>query len=165
MINRIPAEADVERLVDRLLKQKAEVVGEAKVITESDVVRAIPEVIHRDEEEQGALVSESAELEVISDPTTAIAPAEASDGFNKLFRDRYQRLYSILRNRLDTKRVVTVSAAKGLALNKKVRVAGLLADRSSKKGNVELKIDDPTGMMRAVCQNQLVGEGCARGAL
>jgi DNA polymerase II small subunit len=158
MINRIPAEADVERLVDRLLKQKAEVAGEAKVITESDVVRAIPEVIHRDEEEQGALVSESAELEVISDPTTAIAPAEASDGFNKLFRDRYQRLYSILRNRLDTKRVVTVSAAKGLALNKKVRVAGLLADRSSKKGNVELKIDDPTGMMRAVCQNQLVGK-------
>ncbi|MGD0477207.1 MAG: DNA-directed DNA polymerase II small subunit [Nitrososphaerales archaeon] len=158
IINQIPAEVDVERLVDRLLEQKAEAAGEAKVITESDVVRVIPEVIHQDEEEQGALLSESAELEVISDPTMAIAPAEASDGFNKLFRDRYQRLYSILRSRLDTKDVVPVSAAKGLAPNKKVRVAGLLADRSSRRGNVELKVDDPTGMIRVVCQNQLVGK-------
>ena len=97
-----------------------------------------------------------AELEVVSDPTMAIAPAEASDGFNKLFRDRYQRLYSILRSRLDMKGMVMVSATKGLPPNKKVKVAGLLSDRSSRKGSVELKIDDPTGAMRAVCQDQFV---------
>jgi DNA polymerase II small subunit len=158
MINQIPAEVDVERLVDRLLAQKASMAGEAKVITESDVIKIMPEVIHRDGEEQGTLFSELAELEVISDPTTAIAPAEASDGFSKLFRDRYQRLYSILRNRLDTKGAITVSAAKGLPPNKKAKVAGLLADRSSRKGSVELKIDDPTGMMRVVCQDQRIGK-------
>jgi len=158
IINQVPAEVDVERLVDRLLAQKADMAGEVKVITESDVIKIIPEVIHRDEEEQGTLFSELAELEVLFDPTTAIAPAEASDGFSRLFRDRYQRLYSILRNRLDTKGAVTVSAAKGLPPNKKAKVAGLLADRSSRKGSVELKIDDPTGMMRVVCQDPLVGK-------
>jgi DNA polymerase II small subunit len=120
------------------------------------VVKATPEVTHQGGEEPGALFSESTELEVVSDPTTAIAPAEASDGFNKLFRDRYQRLHSILRNRLDTRSMVMVSATRGLPPNKKVKVAGLLSDRSSRKGIVELKVDDPTGMMRAVCQDQFV---------
>ncbi len=156
MISRIPAEVDVEGLVDKLLEQKAGTAGEAKVITESDVVKVMPEASGQSGEEQGVLISESTELEVVSDPTLAIAPAEASDGFSKLFRDRYQRLHSILRNRLDTKGAVTVSATKGLPPNKKVRVAGLLSDRSSRRGNVELKVDDPTGMMRAICQDQLV---------
>ena len=156
MINQIQAEADAEGLVDRLLEQKAGAAGEAKVITESDVVKMMPEVIRRGGEEPGSVFSESADLEVVSDPTMAIAPAEAADGFNKLFRDRYQRLYSILRSRLDMKDMVTVSATKGLPPNKKVKVAGLLSDRSSRKGSVELKMDDPTGAMRAVCQDQFV---------
>ncbi|MGD1055751.1 MAG: DNA-directed DNA polymerase II small subunit [Nitrososphaerales archaeon] len=158
IINQIPAEVDMERFVDRLLEQKAGSVGGEKVITESDVVKVMPGVIQRDEGEQGTIFNESAEFEVISDPTMAIAPAEASDGFNKLFHDRYQRLSSILRSRLDTKGAVMVSATKGLLPNKKVRVAGLLADRSSKKDNIELRIDDPTGMMRVICVNQLVGK-------
>jgi DNA polymerase II small subunit len=156
IINQIPAEVDVEGLVDRLLEQKTGAEGEARVITESDVVKAIPGATRQGGEESGALFSEEAELEVVSDPTMAIAPAEASDGFNKLFRDRYQRLHAILRSRLDTKGTVMVSATRGLPPNKKVKVAGLLSDRSSRKGNVELKVDDPTGTMRAVCQDQFV---------
>jgi len=156
MINQIPAEVDLEGLVDKLLEQKAGAVGEAKVITESDVVRLMPEMTRQDGEEPGVLSGESAELEVVSDPTMAIAPAEASDGFNKLFRDRYQRLHSILRSRLDMKGMVMVSATKELPPNRKVKVAGLVSDRSNRKGNVELKLDDPTGTMRVVCQDQFV---------
>jgi DNA polymerase II small subunit len=158
MINQVPVGTDVEGLVDRLLQQKSAAEGETRVITESDVVKVMPEVNRQVEEEEEPPFSEPAELEVVSDPTPAIAPAEASDGFNRLFRDRYQRLYSILRGRLDAKGTVTVSAAKGLPPNKKVRVAGLLSDRSSRKGNVELRVDDPTGVMRVVCQDQLVEE-------
>ena len=156
MINEVPAGVDVDGLVDKLLREKAGEAGEAKMITESDVTKVMPEAVRQVGEEQEVLFSESSELEVVSDPTLAIAPAEASDGFSKLFRDRYQRLYSILRNRLDTKGTVMVSATKGLPPNKKVRVAGLLSDRSSRRGNVELRIDDPTGTMRVVCQDPLV---------
>jgi len=166
MINEVAAGVDVEGLIDKLLKQKAETAtGESKMITESDVAKLMPEVTPPSGEEHGALFSEPTELEVVSDPTLAIAPAEASDGFNKLFRDRYQRLYSILRSRLDTKGTVLVSATKGLPLNKKVKVAGLLSDRSSRRGNVELKVDDPTGTMRVVCQDQLVGDSALNAPL
>jgi DNA polymerase II small subunit len=154
LISQLPADVDVEGLVDRLLEQKSGVLGEAKVITEGDVTRVLPEGIHQDKEE--VVVSEEAELEVISDPTQAIAPAEGYEGYGKLFRDRYERLYSITKGRLDTKNTANVSAVKGLQAGKKAKVAGLLADRSSRRGTVELKLDDPSGTVRILCQDKLV---------
>jgi DNA polymerase II small subunit len=154
MINALPAGTDVEALVEKLLEQKAGALGEAKVITEKDVVKLLPRDAPRDETHQ--LVREAAEVEVLSDPTQSIAPAEGADGYGRLFRDRYLRLFSIINERLDTKNTTTVSATKNLAPGKKVKVAGLLAERSSRRGNVELKVDDPTGTLKVVCRDKLV---------
>jgi len=153
-IARLPPEFDVDTLVDKLLQQKSGAPGEAKVITESDVEMALPK--GGPQEDEAALVQHQAELEVISDPTLAIAPAEGANGFGDLFRDRYERLYSILRGRLDTKNAATVAAAKSLQPGKKVKVAGLLADRAKRRDSVELKVDDPTGTMRVVCRDKAV---------
>ena len=151
MISGLPADVDAERLVDRLLEQKAGVGGEGKVITEVDVLKFIP---HEAPEDPGRPpIDDSVDLEVLSDPTQAIAPAEGAEGFGRLFRDRYQRLFSIVKERLDTKNSATVSATKNLAPGKKVKVAGLLSDRSSRRGAVELRVDDPTGALRVVCQD------------
>jgi DNA polymerase II small subunit len=149
MISKLPASADLDGLVERLLEQKTGVSGEAKVITESDIARLIPTEAPKEQERMTLL--DSAELEVLSDPTQAIAPAEGAEGFARLFLDRYQRLFSIVRERLDTKNSAMVSAAKNLAPGKKVKVAGLIADRSSRRGIVELRVDDPTGTLRVVC--------------
>ncbi len=43
MINQIPPDFDVEGIIHKLLEQKAESGGEAKVITESDVAKVIPQ--------------------------------------------------------------------------------------------------------------------------
>jgi len=115
--------------VERLLEQK-EGAGEAKGITESDVAKLLPE--QAPPEQSGPAVTDPAELEVLSDPTQAIAPIEGAEGFGRLFHDRYQRLSSIVRERLDAKGSTTVAAAKSLQPGKKVKVAGLLADRSSR---------------------------------
>ncbi len=148
-ISRLPPGTDVDGLVEKLLELKASAAGEAKVITEGDVEKLMP---HDAPEEDRTPVSESAELEVLSDPTQAIAPAEGAEGYGRLFRDRYQRLFSIVRERLDTKSSATVSATRNLPPGKKVKVAGLLADRSSRRGSVELRVDDPTGTLKVTCQ-------------
>jgi len=155
MISKLPAGADVDALVEKLLEQKASTLGEAKVITENDVAKLLPQELPKDQDQDQAPIRASAELEVISDPTQAIAPAEGAEGFGKLFRDRYQRLLSIVRERQDTRSSVTVAATKNLAPGKKAKVAGLLADRSSRRGSVELRVDDPTGTLKVVCQNKL----------
>jgi DNA polymerase II small subunit len=150
MIRGLPPGTDVDGLVEKLLELKAGASGAAKVITEDDVAKLIPS--ESVESQEGAPIRDSIELEVLSDPTHAISPAEGAEGFGRLFRDRYQRLFSIIKERLDTKSSATVSAAKSLAPGKRVKVAGLLADRSSKRGSVELRVDDPTGMLRVVCR-------------
>ena len=149
----LPAGVDVENLVEKLLEQKAGSTGEAKVITENDIAKLMPREAPRVQELVG--VRDATQLEVLSDPTQAIAPADGAEGFGRLFHDRYERLFSIVRERLDTKNSATVSATKNLAPGKKVKVAGLLADRSSRRGNVELKIDDPTGTLKVACQDRL----------
>jgi DNA polymerase II small subunit len=149
IINRLPPGTDVDLLVERLLELKLGTVGEAKVITESDVEKLIPQ---ETKEEEGAPIRDSVDLEVVSDPTQAIAPAEGAGGYERLFRDRYERLFSIVRERLDTKNSATVASTKSLGQGKKVKVAGLLSDRSSRRGSVELRLDDPTGSMKVVCQ-------------
>jgi len=153
-ISRLPPEFDVDALVDKLLELKSGAPGEAKVITEGDVERALPK--SGPPEDERVLVQHQAELEVISDPTLAIAPADGAEGYGDLFRDRYERLYSIVRRRLDTKNITTVAAAKALQPGKKAKVAGLLADRTKRRDSVELKVDDPTGTMRVLCQDKAV---------
>ena len=153
MINQLPPEFDADGLVDKLLEHKSGMRGGAKVITENDVADMLPKGLGQDKEH--VVLSEEAELEVVSDPTQAIAPAEGPAGFGKLFHNRYERLYSILRGRLDTKSTASVSTTKNLSPGKKVKVAGLLADRSSRRGTIELKIDDPTGTLRVLCQDRL----------
>jgi DNA polymerase II small subunit len=153
LISKLPPGTDVDGLVERLLEVKAGMTGEAKVITEADVLKLVPREVP--ENPEYVSISDSAELEVLevlSDPTQAISPAEGAEGFGRLFLDRYQRLLSIVRERLDTKSSATVSATKSLTPGKKVKVAGLLADRSSKRGSIELKIDDPTGTLKVICQ-------------
>jgi DNA polymerase II small subunit len=154
MISKLPANTDVDGLVEKLLEQKSGALGEAKVITEDDIVKLVP--TETPKEQERAAILDAAELEVLSDPTQAIAPAEGAEGFGRLFLDRYQRLFSIVRERLDTKNSTTVSAAKNLPPGKKTKVAGLLADRSSRRGVVELRVDDPTGTLKVVCQGGLV---------
>lgn len=154
MINRLPAGVDVEGLVERILEQKAGASGEAKVITEADVLKLLPN--DEPQEQERAPLQDMADMEVLSDPTQAIAPAEGAEGFGRLFRDRYHRLFSIVKERLDTKGSTTVSATKNLAPGKKTKVAGLLSDRSSRRGAVELRVDDPTGTLKVVCRDALV---------
>ncbi len=149
MINGLPASVDVDGLVEKLLEQKGNAPGGAKVITEGDVLSLIPREVPSQEKPS---LQEPPELEVLSDPTLTIAPAEGAEGFGRLFQDRYRRLSSIVRERLDTKASATIAATKSLAPGKKAKVAALLADRNSKRGFVELKVDDPTGTMRVVCQ-------------
>lgn len=153
IIKGLPESVDVEGLVEKLLEQKASAPGEVKVITESDVQKLIPQEEPLD---LRAPAQDFVEVEVLSDPTQAIAPAEGAEGFERLFRDRYQRLFSIVRERLDTKGSATVAATKNLAPGKKVKVAGLLAERTSRRGTVELRVDDPTGTLKVACQDPLV---------
>ncbi len=153
LINGLPEDLDSDSLVERLLAQKAGSSAAAKVITEEDVEKVLPPELAPGGKKQRPVIDEPAEVEVISDPTPAISPVDADAGFNRLFKDRYQRLLSVVRSRVDTKGIATLSAANGVKPGSKMKVAGLLSRRVNRRNNVELTLDDPTGTLRIVCQD------------
>ena len=155
LINGLPDELDVGVLVDVILERKAAGGTEAKVIIEEDVAKALPADFSL-ERTKGKPIDEPIEFEVVSDPTPIIAPVEANEGFAGLFKDRYERLLAVVKGRLDTKGVEPVSSAKGVPQGKKVKVAGLLSNRVNRRNNVEVTLDDPSGTVRIVCQDDLV---------
>jgi DNA polymerase II small subunit len=165
MINGLPAELDMDSFVDRLLAVKAAAPSEGKMITEEDVTKALPPGAAPDGRKERAPVEEEVELQVLSDPTPAISPIEANEGFNRLFRDRYERLLGVVRGRPDMRGVSRVSEAKGLEHGKKTRVAGLLASRANRRSNVEITLDDPSGTVRIVCQDDAAAKSAMQAPL
>lgn len=151
----LPREVDVEVLVNHVIRIKSQL-GE-KVITRADIERLVPEQVASPGEVVSAL--EPGEIEVVSDPTDQIAPVEADIGFKKLFQDRYWRLLGVARKRPDSKNMVNVESVKGKNVEK-VKLGGLVSARDTRKGNVELTIDDPTGSIKVQCR-----EECADSAL
>jgi DNA polymerase II small subunit len=156
LINGLPTELDVDSFVERLLEQKAAGPPEAKMVTEEDVLRALPPDFTADGQKEKPVVVEEADLEVVADPTPAISPVEANEGFNRLFRDRYERLLGVVRDRPDARGVTQMAAVKGLEQGKKAKVAGLLASRANRRNNVEITLDDPSGTTRIVCQDDAI---------
>ncbi len=165
VISGLPSEIDVDSVVERLLEQKAGGASEAKVITEEDVRRVLPPGFEPGGSKQDVVVDEPGEVEVVSDPTPAISPVEANEGFNRLFNDRYDRLLSIVKGRLDARAVAGVSAGKAVPEGKRVKIAGLLSGRINRRNNVEVILDDPSGTMRVTCQDDAVARAAMEAPL
>lgn len=164
LISGLGNEFEVESLMEKLLEQKGAAAVESKRITEEDVKRVLP-AEPGSSAEPAQLLQEEPELETVSDPTPALAPIEAGEGFSLLFRDRYERLLSVVKKRPDTKGVVTTAASKGVAKGQRVRVAGLLSNKAHKKNGVEVTIDDPSGTLRVPCLDENVAKAAMEAPL
>jgi DNA polymerase II small subunit len=151
-ISGLPPGTDVELLVKNAIRRKAG--NDDKVIRKTDIEQVIPQELLAVQEPILRVSGEAGEIEVLSDPTNQIAPAEADIGFKKLFQDRYWRLLGIARRRPDSRNISNIESMKGQKVDK-MKVAGLLSSRNSKHGNVELIIDDPTGTARILCNEEL----------
>jgi len=141
----------MELLINHVIAMKVEK-GE-RIVSRADVELLIPKEIFSPEEVGMRPLGEVGEIEVVSDPTTQIAPAEADIGFKKLFQDRYWRLLGVARKRPDAKNMVGVDSVKGQKVEK-VKIGGLISYRDSRRGYVELTIDDPTGSVRIQCKDE-----------
>jgi DNA polymerase II small subunit len=101
---------------------------------------------------------------VLSDPTPKVTTAEGVDGYTALFRSRFENTMRILAQRPDSKRISKVSSVKQrVRMGKQIErgekslhgtgnsiiIAGLLMSKRTKKNDVELSVDDYTGILTA----------------
>lgn len=99
---------------------------------------------------------------VLIDPTPKVTTAEGTEGYAALFRSRFEKTMRILAQRPDSKRMSKVSAVKqNIRAGKQIErgekslhgvgsstiVAGLLMSKRTKKNELELALDDYTGIL------------------
>jgi len=151
LLARLPTDADAEALVHRVIERKRSEL-ENRLITRMD----LENVDHPegDIESEPEVSENEAQIEVLSDPTGKISPAEAEVGFKKLFADRYERLRMIVEQRPDARGLVSSESVKRASGKQRLKVGGLLLSRNSRRGSVEVVLDDPSGNVKAVCVDQ-----------
>lgn len=149
LLSELSSKEDVGVILRSVIARKESMKAE-RVIHKTDLDVFVPT---EGAERQDAVQSDAfpADVVIMSDPTTQIAPIEAEDGFKRLFQDRYAHLLEIAKRRPDSKNIVPMDSARE-GKDKSLKIAGLLSSRVSKKGGgVELVLDDPTGSAKVFC--------------
>ena len=83
------------------------------------------------------------------------------ENFTELFRDRYKRLKEVLMERVIMKDAVDIENVRRYE-GREVKIVGMIKDiRESKKGNLLLDLEDPTGSILVVGVNDLKEKGAA----
>jgi DNA polymerase II small subunit len=159
LLSELSSKEDIAVILRSIIERKESLKAE-RVILKSDLHRFVP---RESDERQNVVGPEDfpADVLIVSDPTTQIAPIEAEDGFKKLFQDRFSHLLEIAKRRPDSKNIVPIESARD-GREKTQRIAGLLSSRTSKKGGgVELVLDDPTGTAKLYCGDDVADTALA----
>jgi len=108
-------------------------------------------------------VASKIEPDLIIDKSKDVTGNSTSEGtvenFVELFRDRYKRLKTVLGNRAVLRDVIDLENLKRYDGNE-VKIIGMIRDRrESKKGNLILEVEDPTGTALVVVTGELKAKG------
>ncbi len=161
-------QVEVEAVIALIIEEKARVSLEEKRIEVGDLVAAQPELFEELASSSSFSVPQStknsrsssstssditfeqaatpgssveAKIEIVYDASEKIQPV-GIEGFSELFKNRYQKLMKILRERPEATKLTRISQ---LSAEKGGKVAGLLYSKRPTPSGVELTIDDESG--------------------
>jgi DNA polymerase II small subunit len=149
-------DVDVLKIIQEIIKTKKQT--KSAVIVVDDI-----KTLLEPKKQEGPIEQQT--CTVLIDPTPNVTTAEGVEGYTALFQSRFEKTMRILAQRPDSKRISKVSAVKQrVRISKQAErgekslhgaassiiVAGLLMSKRIKKNDVELAIDDYTGILTAV---------------
>lgn len=136
---RIQREGDPSAAVESIVER---VPPDTVTITEADVVAALDEPPPSPPRATG-------QVEVLADMTGSSTGTGSYEDFLALFRDRYERLSELLRDRVSPRSISSLEATNRARHG--VGIIGLLSDtRSTGSGHWLLELEDQTGSTRAL---------------
>jgi DNA polymerase II small subunit len=94
------------------------------------------------------------ELSIIEDPTNKICSTGTIEEYQEYFRDRFEKLQKLLKQRMDTRDASTIKNAYKAQLNSKIKIIGMISEKRESKNKLILRIEDPeTSITVLVPQN------------
>ena len=93
-------------------------------------------------------------LEVINNIGSEFKPIEGINGFQKLFKSRYNKLLKIAHSRPNFHNIKSISLIKTDTNSGIKRIAGLVMEKKSRQKNITITIDDGTGIIDVIAFDQ-----------
>ncbi|HEY5620048.1 MAG TPA: DNA-directed DNA polymerase II small subunit [Candidatus Bathyarchaeia archaeon] len=81
-------------------------------------------------------------LEIVSDPTGKLGTTGAFDDFLKYFRNRFEKMSALFRQRMDTRSAGTIADALSGGANGRARFICMVVDKREKGSRIFLTVDD-----------------------
>lgn len=119
------------------------------------------------------------ELEIIDDPTDKICATGSIEDYIQYFRDRYEKLQKLLKQRVDARDASTIKNAFRNPPHSKVKIIGMVSEKRETKGKLIIRIEDPetsatvlvpqnakpelTEKARSLLLDQLICIACTKG--
>ncbi len=96
--------------------------------------------------------------DVLFDPTSRINPTTDTSGYVHVFRDRLEKMTSIIRGRPDFFQIEKLNAIKTPLSGKKVlaKVVGLVVSKKTSGDYVSLTLEDESGYLRLMCTDDAI---------
>jgi len=144
----------VLRVLEAVMKTKAKQRGKHFVIGSKD----IKPFLHSGNDLEDAERELVLDFEVLSDPTSAISPTTDTSGYVLMFRNRLERMSSLIRGRPDFFQIEKLNAIKTPLSGRKVlaKVVGLVASKKISSDYVSLTLEDDSGYLRLMCTGDAI---------
>ena len=82
------------------------------------------------------------ELTITEDPTTEICTTGSLEEYLEYFRDRFEKLQKLLKQRIDARDASTIKNAFRAPANSKIKILGMINEKREYKNKVLIKIED-----------------------
>ena len=142
---------DLIQLMRKVKQVKRErSLSETIVITKQDLETCLPPDFVVIEKHDIALTDIEPQIEILKDSSNKLNSIDGIEGFQKLFRSRFQKLLSIAKQRPDSYHIRKIGEIKETNRKERYKVAGLILNKRMKKGKVEITLDDETGALNII---------------
>lgn len=82
------------------------------------------------------------DVKVIEDPAKKISATGSIEEYLEYFRDRFNKLRRLLRQRIDARDAVTILEARRASLNMKLKIIGMVTEKREAKQRILLRVED-----------------------
>jgi len=109
----------------------------------------------------GDVIDVAMEVKTLFDPTPNITSAEGVEGYASLFRNRFDKLKTIMDARMENKKPKTVKTVSESGSDDELSVAGLMVKRDITPSSVRLTLEDLSGTMQVMVFDPVLRETAA----
>jgi DNA polymerase II small subunit len=83
------------------------------------------------------------QLEILEDPTTKICTTGTIQEYTQYFRNRFEKLQRLTKQRMDARDAVSIKTAFRAPSNSKLKIIGMISEKREFKNKIILRIEDP----------------------